>query len=311
MINTWSATVTVVGAMNLDIVAMAQHPVAGDDSTPGRVRIVAGGVGRNIAENLARLSVDCRLRSVVGDDFAGELLLSQCRAAGLNTQGVACSPDHATPVYVSMNDSAGAMLHAVSDMALIDQCSADRLPLLAQDIQASDLCVIDANLSEELIGQVAGHCGDVALVAEAVSLSKCTRLASVLPRLHLLKLNLSEARHLVGANDDMSLDSLAASLLAMGPASVLISFGADGALYATEDDGRRLMHREAAPVARVVNANGAGDALLAGFIVAGLAGYDTITRLQWGTEAARLTLESDHACSQALTLRHLEQLEKR
>ncbi|MGQ7169018.1 PfkB family carbohydrate kinase, partial [Escherichia sp. R-CC3] len=44
----------------------------------------AGGVGRNIAHNLALLGRDVHLISAIGNDFYGETLLEETRRAGVN-----------------------------------------------------------------------------------------------------------------------------------------------------------------------------------------------------------------------------------
>ncbi|XNM60457.1 PfkB family carbohydrate kinase [Escherichia coli] len=46
--------------------------------------LLAGGVGRNIAHNLALLGRDVHLLSVIGDDFYGEMLLEETCRAGVN-----------------------------------------------------------------------------------------------------------------------------------------------------------------------------------------------------------------------------------
>ena len=53
--------ITVIGGANVDLCGSAIGPVVPKDSNPGRVRMTAGGVGRNIAESLARLGLPVRL----------------------------------------------------------------------------------------------------------------------------------------------------------------------------------------------------------------------------------------------------------
>ena len=47
--------VTVIGAVNLDVLGAAKAQVSTKGSTPGRVYSFIGGMGRNIATNLADL----------------------------------------------------------------------------------------------------------------------------------------------------------------------------------------------------------------------------------------------------------------
>ena len=66
--------VVVVGGANVDIVGQALQPIAQGDSTPGHMAISRGGVGRNLAENLARLGMATQLFSAVGSDHWGRMV---------------------------------------------------------------------------------------------------------------------------------------------------------------------------------------------------------------------------------------------
>ena len=62
-----------VGAANADLNGASLAPIHLRDSNPGHISLSAGGVTRNVCENLARLGADVKLLSCVGDD-AGFLL---------------------------------------------------------------------------------------------------------------------------------------------------------------------------------------------------------------------------------------------
>ena len=57
--------VTIVGGANLDITGAPFAALIDRDSNPGLVTAAPGGVGRNIAENLARLGVPVKLLTAV------------------------------------------------------------------------------------------------------------------------------------------------------------------------------------------------------------------------------------------------------
>lgn len=59
----------VVGGVNMDIGGQSDGPLVPGDSNPGRVRISLGGVGRNIAHNMALLGLDVRFLTAFGDDI--------------------------------------------------------------------------------------------------------------------------------------------------------------------------------------------------------------------------------------------------
>jgi len=60
--------VVVIGGINVDIKSRVDAPLVMATSNPGTTTVTAGGVGRNIAESLARLGVRTSLISAVGDD---------------------------------------------------------------------------------------------------------------------------------------------------------------------------------------------------------------------------------------------------
>jgi len=73
----------VVGGAVLDVTARlnAALPTWKSSSHPGTVRQSSGGVGRNIAEALARMGAPPRFVTLVGPDAAGEQLRARCDRA--------------------------------------------------------------------------------------------------------------------------------------------------------------------------------------------------------------------------------------
>ena len=83
----------VVGGVNMDIGGVSSAPLVPADSNPGVVRTSLGGVGRNIAHNMALLGLDTRLLTAFGDDghsdmFPGDGLEDRlCRHSDTFCQG--------------------------------------------------------------------------------------------------------------------------------------------------------------------------------------------------------------------------------
>lgn len=291
----------VVGAMNLDVLAVAGNTAIAADSTPGAVGYYAGGVGRNIAEGLARLRVETRLVSAVGFDGAGQQLLSSCERAGIIIDDIHQLADCQTSSYVAVNDQHGEMLYAISDMRIFDELTPDKFPGLAERVASSQTCVIDCNLPEACIATIVSNVTGK-LIADAVSASKCVRLKKVLPFISLLKVNRLEAATLTSSDETEETDVLLSKLLQAGTESVLMTLGAEGAILASASGVTRVD----APRASVIrNVNGAGDALLAGVVAAFLHGKAEVEALQWGTKAAGFSLATDSACSEKMTLENM------
>ena len=99
-----SRSVVVVGGSNADVIARPHLTPVARTSNPGRVTVTAGGVGRNIAENLARLGTPTYLVSAVGSDAHGELVVSTTAGAGVDIDHVrrVIAP---TGTYVALLDA--------------------------------------------------------------------------------------------------------------------------------------------------------------------------------------------------------------
>ena len=93
-----------IGAANVDVHGMSRAAIVMRDSNPGHLRTSAGGVTRNIMENLARLGVDARMVSAQGDDLFGEYVRSESEKAGLDMSECLVLPGVNSSSYVSILD---------------------------------------------------------------------------------------------------------------------------------------------------------------------------------------------------------------
>ena len=65
----------VVGAVNVDIGGISYDTLVMNDSNPGTMVMSFGGVGRNIAHNMALMDIPVKMITVLGDDiFANPLV---------------------------------------------------------------------------------------------------------------------------------------------------------------------------------------------------------------------------------------------
>lgn len=280
--------VAVVGGANVDVKARTSATLVGATSNPGVVSRSAGGVGRNIAENLARLGHPVTLLSVVGDDADGDWLLDRTEAAGVTTTSVRRSGR--TGSYVAVLDDAGELAVAVADMAATDAFAPGDLDLDA--LRAAALVVLDGNLTAATVAAVldeAARAG-VPVVVDPVSVAKAARIAPLLgPErpVHALTPNSDELAALGGS---------AAALHARGAGLVWVRHGRDGSVLTTAadpDGGVRLPAPLVEPD-EVVDVTGAGDASLAAFCHRLLAGDDPAEAAAYGHRAAALTVASPH-----------------
>ena len=143
--------IAVVGGANVDIGGFPSARLVAGDSNPGRVRISAGGVGRNIAENAARMGLQVELVSAIGSDANGQMLRQDCAAKGIGTSGCLVEQDAGTSVYLFMVDERGDMHSAINDMEIQQRLTPEFFQSRLDLLNNMDAVVIDANLPAESI----------------------------------------------------------------------------------------------------------------------------------------------------------------
>lgn len=284
--NVRSGSVLVVGGANLDLLARSHAALQLHTSNPGTSSGTPGGVGRNIAENLARLGTPTRLVLAVGDDPAGAELLERTQAAGVETFEVPWAG--ATGTYTAILDADGSLLAGVADMAATDCIRPEDVE--PRWVAAADWLVLDGNLSPDTL-EHALRCADeagVPVVLDPVSAPKARLIAPLFAdaRVHTLTPTLDELVALTGVSDPAA------------GASVLHRAGVEVVWLREGYRGSTLFHRYAEPVrvalprVQPVDVTGAGDAMLAAYVHALMHGADRTRAAFEGAAAAMLTVLS-------------------
>lgn len=289
----------VVGGAAVDIKARSIAPARLGTSNPGTVTTSPGGVGRNIAEGLARLGSRVYLVAAVGADAAGRDVLTRTGEAGVLLDGMLTSR-HPTGSYLALLDSDGELLAAVSDLAATDAVEVADLARSRDLIGNAALVVLDGNLPGPAATWVlaTAAAAGARVVVEPVSVAKAGRLAPLLQPEHpvfAITPNLDELAALVGrpmAATDAAISAAARELHGRGVSHVWVSRGAAGSLLCSADGVDLPV---AAVPAEVMDVTGAGDALTAGFVHALLRGAAPADAVRQGHLAAALTVASAHA----------------
>ena len=301
--------VVVIGGANMDVKARSAATLVPGTSNPGFGSMVPGGVGRNVAENLARLGTPTFLVAAVGRDVAGENLLARTAAAGVRLQHVHRT-DLPTGMYVALLGSDGELVAAVSDMGATGELGPEQVNPARDVIGTAGLVVLDGNLSPAALAHALdlASAGGVRTVLEPVSVPKAALLSPCITTdrpLFALTPNRDELTALTGlpARTDRQLQTAADHLHERGVAHVWIRLGRRGSLLSTVSAGATFLR--AAPTT-VEDVTGAGDAMLAAFCHAVLAGRDVADAARYGHAAAALTIASPHTVRPDLTPRLIE-----
>ena len=289
--------VVVVGGVNMDVGGRSKGPLIPRDSNPGPVRMSLGGVGRNIAHNLALLGVETHLLTAFGDDVSAQKLAASCGELGIDISHALQVPGGATSTYLYIAGPDGDMELAVSDMDIYEHVTPAFLSGRSALLNNAQLVVVDTNIPEDSIGWLAENC-KAPIFSDPVSTTKAEKLRGVLGKLHTLKPNRIEAELLSGVaiTDIKSAGEAATKLLETGLRRVFISMGGDG-VYAADHNGQ--IQVPCGP-AEMVNTTGCGDAFMAAIAWAYLEGTDLEGTAKAGLAAGGIAMESMETINPAM-----------
>jgi len=283
--------VLVIGGANIDLEGSPYHNLKFHDSNPGRIETSQGGVGRNIAENLARLSTPVRFLTALGEDFYGDQIFKECQKQGMDMNHLLRSKDYPTSMYLSLMDENHDMKAAISQMdilKLIDPAWLERKRPLFKD--AALIC-IDANLTKEAVEYIVAEAGNTPIFADPVSSAKAQVFENVLGKIHTFKPNRIEAEMLLGMPlDTMDQVRKAGEIFrGKGIQQIFISLGPRG-VYCCSTNFEGFIKGEPDIIK---SATGAGDAFMAAIMYGHLQQYSPEEILKFAMGAAFTTLGSE------------------
>lgn len=290
--------VAVVGGINIDICGKSAAALIPRDSNPGTVRLSMGGVGRNIAHNLALLGLRVEMLTALGGDDYARQVRESCRRAGIGLSGAREVPDGITSTYLAITGPEGDMALAVCDAALSEQITPEYLRGRLSLLNGADAVVMETNLPVSAVEFLAEHC-TAPLFADPVSVTKAEKLRGVLGRLHTLKPNRIEAQLLSGVqiSDARTLQQAADRLLQTGLKRVFISLGADG-LYCA--DAAQQLQVPCFPT-ELKNATGGGDALMAALTYCYCSRLSLYETARFALAASAIAVEGEYTINPALS----------
>jgi ribokinase len=254
------ADVFVVGSINQDFVlSVERRPAPGETVTDARLATHNGGKGANQAAAAALLGASVAFLGCVGDDGFGGPLVRSLEDKGVDTSLAKEVPDSST----------GAAFITVTpdgENAITVAPGANRR-LTTEDVEEASGSIGEARI---LVAQMEVP-PEVVLRAVEVAAGSGTRTLvnlappfevpqALLEKLDPLVINEHEAAFLLGERVEGVDGALEAApkLLSLGPGSVVVTLGEDGAVFSGGESAQHLT----TPRVKVVDTTGAGDAFV-------------------------------------------------
>lgn len=235
-------TVTVVGSVNLDLVAtLPRLPAPGESLTASGLARIPGGKGANQALAVRRLGLEVGLVAAVGDDPEADLALGLLRAEGVGLDGLQRVGGPTGLALINV-DTAGE-----TTIVVVPGANAT-LRIEAEDVAGADAVLTVLEVPDHAVAAAAAHSTGLFVLNAAPARPVSPE---VLRRADLVVVNSAEYAAVSGLN---------------AARAVAVTQGVRGAVLLR--DGREVA-RAAPPAVRAVDGTAGGDAFI-GAAVAGL-----------------------------------------
>jgi len=296
--------IVVIGTVFVDIKGFPDDVYSPTGRNAGRVEIVHGGVGRNVAEDIANVELRPRFVSMVDDTASGAEVLRKLRNHKVDTDFVVTEPD-GMGLWLAVFDNTGDLAGSISRRPKMDALSALLEEKGDEIFRDADSIVVEIDMDKEIIKQVFHYAEKYRKRVFAVvsNMVIASQRRDFLQSIDCFVCNLLEAGILFV--DDFStltpeelVEELYSRIVRANIPSMIVTLGSRGAVYACLDGERGFFPPE--PV-KVRDTSGAGDAFCAGVSIGLTYGKSMREAVRIGTHlAASVITISESTCPRFL-----------
>ena len=188
----------VFGVSVFDICGFTDRNYRCNDSNPGKVKTSFGGVCRNIAECMARVGVNTKFISILGDDETGSRMMEHSKIMNYDmSESLVVKGGH-TPTYMAILDEQGEMVSAVVDMKIIDMFTTDFIDSKTEIIRNSEYMILDSDRPDIVEYIIKTFSGNTKFILDPVSAAKAKTVKHLIKYFHTIKPNRYEAEIMCG-----------------------------------------------------------------------------------------------------------------
>ncbi|TFJ93187.1 carbohydrate kinase [Lentibacillus salicampi] len=303
-----TSAIVCIGGVNIDRKAKSEQDVRLYTSNPVETQETCGGVARNFAENLSHLGCSTILMACVGEDKAGEWLLTETKNAGIDVSQVWQFPARGTGTFTTLLDVSGRSVVSMSDMTIYENLTVSMIEEKWAAISTARAVFLDTNLPVDCVHYIINRCyqENIPMYIDPVSSAKALKLPERLDGLGLLILDQEEAEALSGKSIDSMTDceNACQQLRQRGVKRVIVILDDGSVYYYTDEEAGHLspIHTE------VADDTGITDALGACVIYGILNGESLHRSCQLGLAGMALTSQTEASISDFLSLEKLYEM---
>ena len=260
----------VIGTVFVDIKGFPDDLYIPEGRNAGRVEIVHGGVGRNVAEDIANVELRPRFVGMVDDTAEGAEVLRKLKNHKVNTDYVAVTQDGMgmwLAVFNNGGDIAGSISKRPTSDAMLRMLEEKGDEIFAD----ADSIVIEIDLDKELIKTVFRYAEKYhkKVYAVVANMSIASQRRDFLQSIDCFVCNEQEAGILFvcdfsGLTPEELCEELSRRVVSARIPSMVVTMGSRGAVYADMNGDKGVYP---ARKVKVRDTTGAGDAFCAGVAI--------------------------------------------
>ncbi len=281
--------IVVVGNVFVDVKGFPDNKYIPTGRNSGRVETVHGGVGRNVAEDIANIELRPRFVSMVDDNAQGEDVVKKLHNHKVDTRYIVSAPD-SMGKWLAIFDSTGDIVASISNrpnMLPMQELLEQKGDEIFKD---ADSIIVEIDMDKEIIKQVFYYAKkyNKPVYAVVANMSIASQRRDFFQSIDCFVCNQQEAGQLF-VEDFSNLEpgelkeKLSEKVINARIPSMIVTMGSKGAVYAD-------MHGEKgscpAKEVQVRDTTGAGDAFCAGAAVGLTYGKSMCEAVEIGTKLA-------------------------
>lgn len=296
--------IVVIGAVFVDIKGYPESVFSPKGRNVGKVEQIHGGVGRNIAEDIANCELRPTFVGLVDKSGTGEDVVSKLRNHRVNTDFIRKTRD-GMGTWLAVFDNDGDVCASISKRPNLLPI-ADILEEQGDEIFAkADSIIIEIDMDKEIVKKTFALAKkhNKKVISAVANMSIALERRDFLKSIDCFVCNIQEAGILFSDDytdrtADEMVELLSAKVQAARIPSMIVTMGGDGAVYADIHGNKGFCP---ARRVKVRDTTGAGDAFCAGVAIGLTYGKDLKESCEIGAHlAASVIVTSDNVCPRFL-----------
>lgn len=264
-------SIAVFGTVFMDIKGFSHQEYSPLGTNIGDIIFSPGGVGRNVAVNLANIGLPVKFVSTIDKGSSGEEIITDLETCGVDTEFVLRTDKDGIGMWMAVLNESGELMGSISKQPDFNALKIHIDNTIDEVLANSSCVVLEMDITEEIAETVVEKAAisNIPVYVIVGNMSVILKRKDLLSKTNCFICNNIEAGRLAG-NDlgDVSSERIESVIKEVadkfGISAMVITNGAEGAVY--YDSEKQCTGLIPAVETEVVDTTGAGDAFFSGAV---------------------------------------------